>query len=206
MAIGTKQKSMTMLTIPNDWNRGVRPRFADAPTRGEVPTTGLMRPGPVGDYPEAMRKKGVTPVAMKIEPAQVDAQVEPAEIIQGKMSEPSGPYVVAWYEDTGRLGEPTNLVFAGHLDYYDVGEAVFFHLTELSGGDVITVTGDNDEDFAYSIDWVRTYTQDELDETAVKEIVGRTETEQITLITCSGPFDFDNGIYHDRTVVRGTRS
>ena len=206
MAIGTENRTSAMLTIPQSWIRGNRPRFADAPTRGEVPTTGLMRPGPVGEYPLVQRKKGVTPIAMTIVPAQVDAQIESAEIIQGKMSEPTGPYVVAWYEDTGRLGEPTNLVFAGHLDYYDVGEAVFFHLTELSGGDVITVTGDNDEAFEYTIDWVRTYTQDELDEDAVKEIVGRTETEQITLITCSGSFDFDNGIYHDRTVVRGTRS
>ncbi len=205
MATGTNNQVSSVLTIPATWNRATGSRFQAASTRGDTPTTGLMRPGPVGTNPPVMRRKGVTPIAMTIQAAEVDAQVESAEIIQGKMSEPSGPYVVAWYEDTGSLGEAANLVFSGHLDYYDVGEAVFFHLTELSGGDLITVTGENDEDFDYTVDWVRTYTQDELDESAVKEIVGRTDTEQLTLITCSGAFDFDNGIYHDRTIVRATR-
>jgi hypothetical protein len=206
MATGTQNRSSNMLKIPSTWNRGSEPRFADAPGRGDTPTTGLMRPGPVGFNPPLLRTKGVTPISMTIQAANVDAQIESAEIIQGKMSEPTGPYVIAWYADTGKLGQPANLVFSGHLDYYDVGEAVFFHLSELSAGDDVTITGDDDEDYAYTVDWVRTYTQDELDETAVKDIVGATDTEQITLITCSGEFDFDHGIYHDRTVARASRS
>ncbi|HRA48222.1 MAG TPA: class F sortase [Thermomicrobiales bacterium] len=199
------QPERHVLSIPSGAARTWQPLRAEAGSRGDVPTTGLMRPGPVGLNPEPVRRKGVAPVAMTILQAGVDAQVEKAEIIQGKMTEPSGPYVVAWYSDTGKIGQGTNMVFAGHLDYYEVGEAVFFHLTDLAEGDMILLTGDDGEPYSFRTEWIKTYTQDELDTETVKGIVATTDTESVTLITCSGPFDFDNGIYHDRTVVRGNR-
>lgn len=173
--------------------------------RGDVPTTGGMRPGPVGLNPAKVRRRGVTPIAMKIEKAQVDAQIESQAIEDGVMLDPSGPYIVAWYEDTGQLGQETNLVFAGHLDYYDVGEAVFFHLGLLEEGDEIQVIGEGDETFRYAVEWARNYTVEDLTPTAVQEIVGRTEDEYITLITCGGPFDYTIGQYLERYVVRAKR-
>ena len=178
----------------------------DGNARGDMPTTGGMRPGPVGMNPTKMRRKGVTPVAMKIAKAQVDAQVEPQPIQDGVMLDPSGPYVVAWYEDTGKLGQETNLVFAGHLDYYNVGQAVFFHLGALVEGDEIQVIGENNETFTYVVEWTRNYTVDELDGNAIQEIVGKTKTESVTLITCGGPFDFNVGQYLERFVVRAKRT
>jgi sortase (surface protein transpeptidase) len=206
MRVNGPQSTNRVLNLPADWNTTGTRRFAQSSARGDTPTSGLMRPGPVGINPPIIRRKGVSPVAMKIEKAQVDSQIESAEILDGKMTEPSGPYVVAWYTDTGKIGQDTNLVFAGHVDYYDVGEAVFFHLGDLAANDVVTLTGDDDDTYAYKIEWVKTYTQEQLDSTAVKEIVGATDTEHITLITCSGQFDFDAGIYHDRLVVRAARS
>ena len=141
--------------------------------RGDMPTTGGMRPGPVGMNPAKVRTKGVTPVAMKIPNAQVDAQVEAQPIQDGVMLDPSGPFVVAWYQDTGKLGQEANVVFAGHLDYYNVGEAVFYHLGALNDGDPIELIGDDGETFTYAVDWARQYTIDELDSGAIQEIVGR---------------------------------
>jgi LPXTG-site transpeptidase (sortase) family protein len=174
--------------------------------RGDMPTTGGMRPGPVGMEPAKMRRKGVTPVAMKIAKAQVDAQVEPQPIQDGVMVDPSGPFVVAWYEDTGKLGQETNLVFAGHLDYYNVGQAVFFHLGALTEGDEIQVIGEDNDTFTYIVEWARNYTVDDLDSNAIQEIVGKTEAESVTLITCGGPFDFNVGQYLERYVVRAKRA
>lgn len=187
--------------------RGFSVRLAEIEgnARGDLPTTGTMRPGPVGLEPAKVRRRGVMPIAMKIEKAQVDAQVETQAIEDGVMLDPSGPYVVAWYEDTGQLGQETNLVFAGHLDYYDVGEAVFFHLGELTEGDEIQIIGEGDEPFYYAVEWARNYTVDDLVGTAVQEIVGRTEEENITLITCGGTFDFSIGQYLERFVVRAKR-
>jgi hypothetical protein len=175
--------------------------------RGDMPTTGGMRPGPVGMSPAKVRRKGVVPVAMKIPNAQVDAQVEPQPIENGVMLDPSGPFVVAWYEDTGKLGQATNVVFAGHLDYYNVGQAVFFHLGALTDNDVIDVIGEDGETFSYGVEWARQYTIDDLDKDAIKEIiVGDDNEETVTLITCGGEFDYTVGQYLQRYVVRAKRT
>jgi LPXTG-site transpeptidase (sortase) family protein len=178
----------------------------DGNARGDVPTTGGMRPGPVGLNPAQLRRRGVTPIAIKIEKAQVDAQVEPQPIQDGVMLDPSGPFVVAWYEDTGKLGQETNLVFAGHLDYYDVGAAVFYNLWQLQEGDTIEIIGEGQETFTYSVEWGRNFTVDELGAETIQEIVGRTDTEAITLITCGGTFDYSIGQYLERYVVRARRA
>jgi LPXTG-site transpeptidase (sortase) family protein len=188
-----------------------RPATAFAPVegnaRGDMPTTGGMRPGPVGMSPATVRRKGVVPVAMKIPMAQVDAQVEPQPIENGVMLDPSGPFVVAWYEDTGKLGQETNVVFAGHLDYYNVGQAVFYHLGALNTGDPIEVIGEDGDTFTYGVEWARQYTIDDLDAKAIKEIlIGQDGEESVTLITCGGEFDYTAGQYLQRYVVRAKRT
>ena len=178
----------------------------DGSQRGDMPTSGGMRPGPVDLNPVQIRRKGVAPVAMKIEKAQVDAQVEPQPIQDGVMLDPSGPFVIAWYEDTGKLGQQTNHVFAGHLDYYDVGQAVFYDLWQLAAGDQIQIIGEDQESFLYAVEWGRNFTVDELTSESIQEIVGKTDTESVTLITCGGPFDYNVGQYLDRFVVRANRA
>jgi len=206
MSVQSTETREPVLRIPASTRLGPGARRAEAIARGDTPTYGLLRPGPVGSNPPTIRHKGVAPTAMKIEKAQVDSQIETAEILDGKMSEPSGPYVVAWYPDTGKLGQDVNLVFSGHVDYYNVGEAVFFHLGDLAENDVITITGEDNDIYHYHVEWVKTYTQDQLDSATVKEIVGPIDTEHVTLITCHGQFDFDAGIYHDRLIVRAARA
>jgi hypothetical protein len=175
--------------------------------RGDMPTSGGMRPGPVGMSPATVRRKGVAPVAMKIPAAQVDAQVEPQPIENGVMLDPSGPFVVAWYEDTGKLGQLTNVVFAGHLDYYNVGQAVFYHLGALNNDDPIEVIGEDGDTFTYGVEWARQYTIEDLDAKAIKEIlIGQDGEESVTLITCGGEFDYTAGQYLQRYVVRAKRT
>lgn len=172
---------------------------------GEMPTSGGMRPGPSGTIP-GEEQAGVLPVAIRIDAAQVDAPIEEQEIINGVMQNPSGPFVVSWYKETGRLGESNNIVVAGHLDYYDVAEAVFYHVGGLQEGDTIDVLGMDDQIYTYEVEWVRPFTVDELTPEIIQdEIVGRTPVESITLITCGGPFDFQSGEYEERTVIRATR-
>jgi LPXTG-site transpeptidase (sortase) family protein len=172
---------------------------------GEPTTLGGMRPGPMGAEPEPFRKRGVQPVAIKIEKADVDTQVEQQEIIDGVMQNPSGPFVVAWYRGTGRLGEDDNVVLAGHYDYWDVGAAIFYNLPNLTEGDEIDVTGEDGQVYKYKVEWVKNYTVDDLNAESVKEIVGSTKSEKLTLITCGGFFDAGRGEYLERMVVRATR-
>jgi LPXTG-site transpeptidase (sortase) family protein len=172
---------------------------------GEMPTTGGLRPGPLGFDPPQMRNPGVRPIAIKIERAQVDAEIEVTEIVQGVMQNPSGPFVVSWYKETARLGEFGNVVMAGHVDFWNVGEAVFYNLRDLKEKDLIEVTGTDKEVYTYEVDWVENYQVAQLDPTKIEEIVGATEDENLTLITCGGPFDVNTGEYLERMVVRAHR-
>ena len=180
--------------------QGVAPREL-----GEMPTTGGLRPGPVGELPGSVRA-GVLPVAIRIESVEIDAPVEQQQIIDGVMQDPSGPFVVSWYQETGRLGEVNNMVMSGHLDYWDVGEAVFYNVWQVEPGQIIQVLGKDDQVYEFEVDWVRNFTVDELTpEVIQEEIVGPTNVETITLITCGGPFDYQAGEYEERIVIRGTR-
>jgi LPXTG-site transpeptidase (sortase) family protein len=173
--------------------------------QGEMPTTGGLRPGPLGLNPEPWEIKGVEPVAIEIDKAEVDSQVETQEIVDGVMLNPSGPFVVAWYRETGRLGAKDNIVMAGHLDYWDVGEAVFWELGKLKKGDIIKITGTDKVVYEYKVDWVKNFQVADLDAEGVKKIVGKTDEEKLTLITCGGPFDYNAGVYLERMVVRASR-
>jgi LPXTG-site transpeptidase (sortase) family protein len=172
---------------------------------GDIPTTGGMRPGPVGPNPPTARRRGVLPVSIKIETAQVDSEVESVDIVNGVMQNPSTPYIVAWYRGTGKLGEKKNIVMSGHLDWYDVPVGVFYYLGDLHEGDKIEVTGSNGSTFTYSVEWVKTYDTASLDQATIDEIVGQTDSEKLTLITCAGTFDSGKGEYDTRFVVRATR-
>jgi sortase (surface protein transpeptidase) len=148
--------------------------------------------------PEAV---GVIPVAIQIDKAQVNAQVEIIEIVNGVMQDPTGPWVVSWYKDTAKLGEIGNIVMAGHLDYWDVGPAVFYNITKLEKDDPISVTGDDGQTYTYTVDWIRNFDDANA---PIQEIVGPTDAQNLTLITCGGPFDYSTGHYLQRTVVRST--
>jgi hypothetical protein len=173
---------------------------------GEQPTSGGARPGPVNAVP-GLRPPGVLPVGLRIETIALDATIEQQQIENGVMQNPSGPFVVAWYKETGRLGElDNNVVLAGHLDYWDVGPAIFYDLWKLEDGNKIEVSGKNGAVYVFTVDWVKAYKLDELDSTAIQEIIGPTPNESLTLITCGGTFDYDSGEYEERIIVRGTRS
>ena len=173
---------------------------------GEMPTTGGVRPGPAGSVPKPLVLVGTIPVAISIPAAQVDAQVEQQTIDNGVMHDPSGPYVVCWYKTTGKLGERNNVVMAGHLDWYGVPQAVFFHVGALKKGDEIDVTGKDKQVYKYSVDWVKPFTVADLDQKTINSIVGDTQTEVLTLITCGGEWDTAKQEYLERIVVRASRA
>ncbi len=169
------------------------------------PTGEELRAGPLGlnlAPPEPADEQ--IPIAIQIDKAAVDAEVEQNQIVDGLMLDPSGPWVVSWYEETGRLGAQDNAVMAGHLDYWDVGPAVFYNLGVLQEGDEIHVTGDSDDVFTYQVEWGRLYQLEELNSAVIGEIVGPTQQPSLTLITCGGEFDPETGQYLSRYVVRAT--
>jgi sortase (surface protein transpeptidase) len=178
--------------------------MTDGQKTGEMPTTGGARPGPSLPLLAGNRSafRGVRPIAIRIPAIQVDSEVERRPITDNQMADPTGPYVVAWYGATGRLGIPGNAVLAGHVDYAGVGPAVFARLGELAMGDHIELTGEDVGVYRYAVAWSELY---DAVAAPVDDIIGPTKTESVTLITCGGVFDSDSGSYESRLIVRAER-
>ena len=145
------------------------------------------------------------PVAIQIDAAGVNGLVETREIVDGELTAPSGPWIVAWYLQSARPGESGNVVMGGHVEYWTVGPAVFFGIGNLESGDEIEVTDAAGNVYDYAVEWVRTYPVTDITPGELREIVGPTEDPSLTLITCGGTFDRDRGEYLLRLVVRAER-
>jgi sortase (surface protein transpeptidase) len=145
----------------------------------------------------------ISPVGLTIESAGVDAGIERLRVVDGAMQDPSGPWEVAWYENLGSLGAPGNVVMAGHIDYWNVGPSVFYNLGSVQPGAEIIVAGDDGLQYPFTVEWTELFTSDDM---PMDEITGPTDTQSLTLITCGGAFDYVNGQYLQRTVVRATRN
>ena len=163
--------------------------------------SGGMQAGPLGLNPTT--GSATAPVSISIPDASVDAEVERNQIVDGVMLDPSGPWVVSWYQETGLLGEVDNLVMSGHVDYWDVGPAVFWTVGDLPPGAPMQVRGEDGATYTFEVEWVKTYDVAGLTPEAINEIVGPTDYRAITLITCGGDFNYDTGEYLSRTVIRG---
>jgi len=170
---------------------------------GEAPITGGLRPGPIGLNPApTIQLEGVLPLGIAIPNAAVDAPVETVQIVDGVMQNPTGPWVVSWYEQTAKPGQGGNAVMAGHVDYWDVGPAVLYNLKNVVAGDEIFVVADDGTTVTYEVDWMQTYEMATITPEQIQEIVGPTDGEALTLITCGGEFNAAAGEYLSRTVVR----
>ena len=91
-------------------------------------------------------------------------------------------------------------MFAGHRDFSGVGPAVFYHLLDLRAGDVIHVVGETTE-VQYKVTQSHEYGVSSM---PMQSILAPARGDQLTLITCSGPFH--NGGYDHRLVVHATRA
>lgn len=170
------------------------------PDWGQTSGTTDLQAGPLGLNP-AM-DTGQIPMAIRIADAGVDAEIERQQIVEGQMANPSGPWVVAWYEQTARAGEIGNCVGAGHVDYWQVGPAVFKQLANLQIGAPIEMFGRDNAIYVYEVEKITRVEVADLTSEQLNsaEMVGRTDYAALTLITCGG--NFDGQVYTQRDIVR----
>jgi len=121
----------------------------------------------------------------------------------GAMQSPDRPDVVAWYDFSGRPGAGSNAVFAGHLDFAKTGAAVFWRLKDARAGDDIALRLADGASLLYRVSEVLTF---DAATAPIDQIVGATDGDSITLITCAGRFDRKAGQYDQRLVVRAVRA
>lgn len=121
----------------------------------------------------------------------------------GAMQDPKGPREVAWYNFSSRPGWGSNAVFAGHVDYINYGPAVFWRLRDVQLGDEIKVVLADGVSYTYR---VVSANQFSAAEAPVQDIVGPTDQEVVTLITCGGTFNTRTREYDRRLIVRAERT
>src|SRR3990172_13017502 len=128
------------------------------------------------------------PIARIVIPAiEVDAPVAVKGVdASGVMETPDGPWDVAWYDFSARPGFGSNAVFSGHVDYVEVGPAVFWRLIELVEGDFVEVRLQDGTVYQYQVFAMETVDAATAD---VGKITGATEEEVLTLVTCTGDFN-----------------
>jgi len=146
--------------------------------------------------------RGDIPARIAIEPIDVDAGIEVLETVGGEMQQPTGPEDATWYKESARIGEPGNIVIAGHLNWWNVPEAVFGRIATLRPGDTIVLTGEDGTEATYVVE--RVSQEDAFAEPAA-EVIGNASEPTLTLITCGGEWDAAESLYNERTVVRAVR-
>lgn len=171
------------------------------PQWGQTSGTTDLQAGPLGLNP-AM-DPGQIPVAVRIPDAGVDAEVEQQQIVGGIMANPSGPWVVAWYKESARAGAMGNCIGSGHVDYWEVGPAVFHEVAGLQQGAQIEVSGNDGATYVYEVESIQRVDLESLtvEQLNSPEMVGPTDYPAITLITCGG--DFNGQEYTQRDIIRG---
>ena len=150
-----------------------------------------------GTIPPALAS--FVPVQLRIPVLSVDAAIEQVPIRAGQMGEPVDPWRVGWYPAVSRPGDSTNVVLAGHRDWWNVGPTVFAQLDLLQPGDAVYLLDQHGSGFVYRVTESRVIPAD----TNAQEIVSDTGIETVTLVTCTGTFNGKE--YESRRVVVAVR-
>jgi sortase (surface protein transpeptidase) len=162
--------------------------------------TGDLKAGPLGLNQSP--STGQLPVQMQIPDAEVDAEVEVRTVVDGAMQDPTGPWVISWYDTSPYAGAMGNSLYSGHVDYWGVGPSVLRNAANLGEGAEINVVGQDGTVYTYSVEYIERVTVADLTPEDMEEIVGDTGYAALTIITCGGEFDYDAGEYKERDIIR----
>ena len=199
----TRRQAIGTLLAASFTLAGVRSVTADQNSQLPATSRGGFRSGPLGPSDTVQTLASERPTAMIIPEAEVDAEVEINHIVDGQMLDPTGAWVVAWYEGTGLMHEKQrNMLFSGHVDYWGVGPSVFRNVANLAQGSQITLLGELGGEAVYAVEYVERVTLAQMTPEKMQEITAPTPYEAITLITCGGEFDYDAGAYLERDIIR----
>ena len=140
-----------------------------------------------------------TPVRLQIPRIGVNAVVEAVGVDAGVMGVPVNAWNVGWYPSISTPGEGTNVVLAGHRDWWGVGPVVFWNLSLLQPGDKIYLISADGTAATYqvSLSWL---VDADIDAGLLVEDTG---FEALTLITCGGTFN--GAAYDSRQIIRASR-
>lgn len=143
--------------------------------------------------------RAATPVALRIEAIGVAAAVEAVGVSKDGSVEIPEADRVGWYQYGSAPGDPTgSAVIVGHRDSRTLGRGVLFDLGAVKLGEQIKVRMSSGETLNYRVVERRSYAKQGLPWATFFTDRG---TPRLTVITCGGAYDADNGGYQDNIIV-----
>lgn len=139
------------------------------------------------------------PVELRIPKIGIDAHIIPVGVNNvGEMESPRDAWSVAWYAYGFKPSERGNAVMAAHVDYVNVGPAVFWNLRQLVPGDQVEVVSADSVTYTFEVKRVERYDENSA---PVSAIFGPNPNRGLNLITCDGVFNPVTHDYNQRMVV-----
>ncbi len=200
LAAGGIGAAVVLGVLPGDDSTTAPPDVALSPS---PPALAAATPTPA-PTPAPAAVQYAAPTHLAIPAIGVDAPVVPLGLDADAIPEvPAVGSDVGWYNFSARPGQGSNVVVAGHLQLHQV-PAVFWRLDELQPGDLIQITTDSGQRFAYQVTSRRSVSSTDPDSVKVIYPTGR---EMLTLVTCGGtwvanPAQTFGGDFASRTVVQ----
>jgi LPXTG-site transpeptidase (sortase) family protein len=149
--------------------------------------------------PPFLRVHGSAPASISIPILNISSSIEEFPLSGHSWKIDQWDKGIGHLEGTAWLGEPGNMVFAGHSRMPDMSDGIFAALDKLATGDTITVS-DGSQEWRYSVTDVRSVDYKDV------SVVYPTDSDQITLITCDvGSYNNRNQQYARRVVVVAQR-
>lgn len=184
------QESATPTPLPSLAPGSSTPVPSSSPSTPELPSANpTPSPAPLS-----------APVRVRIPRIDVNAKVLPVGLDKNKaLGIPADITKVGWYE----LGVPPgaaqgSAVLVAHRDGRVQGHGVFYDLGRLSVGDKIAVTSANGSVLRYRVVSRELISKKRL---PLEELFAIDGPARLTLISCGGYYDRDNGGYQDNVVV-----
>ncbi|MHB1005861.1 MAG: sortase [Chloroflexota bacterium] len=130
-------------------------------------------------------------VGMRIPSIGVDSRVVEVGLVNGEYEVPR--FYVGHYTGTSAPGEPGNGVYTGHVESLDKGQ-VFARLSSVKIGEEIQIYS-ADGVWRYRITEIKIVPYDDL------SVMQPTPDTRVTLITCTGTYDWATRQYTHRFIV-----
>ncbi len=133
----------------------------------------------------------------------IDANILPMGIKDGAVDAPTSAWDAGWYNKSA-LPESGfgSMVIDGHVNDTLDGPGIFYSISRMAAGDVITIEKGDLQKLAYRVTSV---IQLPVDEVNITELI-RSPTGGLHLITCGGQYDDKKKTYDDRVIVTAVRT
>lgn len=150
---------------------------------------------------EEQRAQLGPPILVSIRELQMYSSVIPVTAYSGVMEIPEDISKVGWFLGSAAPGQSRgSSVLVGHRDGVEGGRGAFFEIEALNHGDQIMVTTSGGTRLRYSVIEVQLVDKDEIP--AIAEFVFAMDGDpRLTLITCGGTYDSENGGYQSNVIV-----